>query len=843
MNGENINTGENLSANEAFKRDIGGVAVENFDLMSQEELDKSAEEVEKARKELLEQWMKINETTKKIEQERARREEYDRQKEHAINGTIMDITAWVNTHPNELKEFVHPKLQGGIEKAQKEFEETGTFFNILYASRELTARLAEAEAAAKAADDILANYIGENAKPVEAEKTDDEEVAVKVEQPDAAPAEDGKAEPFEVNMPVFNGLENDEKAEDKDGEKDEDYEYDIEDDEDSKEDKEDTEDDLSYPLEDWGADNEKEAPRDEILDPYVQEVVEQILAGGARELELRRSKQAKEEKVAENDNVEEAEAVVDEKAEKAKEEKVDKIKKKFGLKYGFKKIIARTAVAVLILAAVGAATIALRGGGKDISAQDFNTPQVATEQAAEDSAPAAQEAETPTPASSRVPAEDLMVETPGAPDTGENESAETERPVYNSKFNFVKADGETGEYTLDFSQKYRENALDVFDVDVMEKGGEQTSNNKESKLAFGPILDTTELEGGKDILSYLSRKGERMAGDALYMMYANSWNGALDASDGYDINVEHISVDGINSSARKFENTSLEEKQKILDKIMEDEAESIEGRTMQYATFPAGKTYITAHMEKGEDGVKNIAVAKSSKPTEFNVLQRLNENGENEFDQGETKLRILKAHGLADADMTLEQAEQSGLMKRYTVWGERNKCGGQMVITENVAKKKAPKPVEQVVTTTTTTQEVIPVAPVVPNNPTPQPTPSPEPTPTPTPEPTPTPTPTPELQGKTMTNPWADNNPAIMTEPTVSFEQESANNDNARIVQAGQEQIPEVDTSGVNEAPEAQQSWAEEPSAPVEDTGTGGTVDQSASSDAEAAAMLAANEG
>ena len=830
MNGENINTGENLSANEAFKRDIGGVAVENFDLMSQEELDKTAEEAEKTRKALLEQWMKINETTKKIEQEKARREEYNRQKEHAMNGTIMDITAWVNTHPNELKEFVHPKLQGGIEKAQKEFEETGTFFNILYASRELTARLAEAEAAAKAADDILAGYIGEDAEPVSVE-ANAEDAATESE---AAPAE-GEAEPFEVDMPVFNGLENDEKSED--------YEYDIEDDGAVEGDKKEAEEDLSYTVEDWGQENEKESPRDEILDPYVYEAMEQILAGGARELELRRAKQVKAEKAEELNNSEEAEAVIDEAAEKAKEEKTEELKKKFGLKYGFKKFMVKTAAAVLILAAIGAAMVTLKGSGNDINAKDFTTPQVATEQAAETPAPAAQEAETP--ASSRVTGEDLMVETPGAPDTGETESAEAERPVYNSKFNFVKADGETGEYTLDFSQKYRENALDVFDVDVMEKGGEQTSNNKESKLAFGPVLDSTELEGGKDVLNYLSRKGERMAGDALYMMYANSWNGALDASDGYDINVEHVSVDGINSSARKFENASLEEKQKILDKIMEDEAEAVEGKTMQYATFPAGKTYITAHMEKDENGVKTIAVAKSSKPTEFNVLQRLNENGENEFDQGETKLRILKAHGLADADMTLEQAEQSGLMKRYTVWGERNKCGGQMVITENRAKKKAPKPAEQVVTTTTTTQEIIPVAPVVPNNPnpTPQPTPSPEPTPTPTPEPTPTPTPTPELQGKTMTNPWADNNPAIMTEPTVSFEQESANNDNARIVQAGQEQIPEVDTSGVNEAPEAQQSWAEEPSAPVEDTGTGGTVDQSASSDAEAAAMLAANEG
>ena len=54
--------------------------------------------------------------------------------------------------------------------------------------------------------------------------------------------------------------------------------------------------------------------------------------------------------------------------------------------------------------------------------------------------------------------------------------------------------------------------------------------------------------------------------------------------------------------------------------------------------------------------------------------------------------------------------------------------------------------------------------------------------------------------------------------------------------------IPVENTEGVNLAPEAQQDWAEEATIPVQDTGTGGTVDMSASSDAEAARILKETE-
>ena len=94
-----------------------------------------------------------------------------------------------------------------------------------------------------------------------------------------------------------------------------------------------------------------------------------------------------------------------------------------------------------------------------------------------------------------------------------------------------------------------------------------------------------------------------------------------------------------------------------------------------------------------------------------------------------------------------------------------------------------------------------------------------------------------EIVGKTDTNPWEGNNPEKMP-VTRSFEEVSADNDGARIVQRTQEELPEIDRSGVNMNPEDQQDWAAQPTAAVEDTGTGGTVDMSADNNEDAAEML-----
>jgi hypothetical protein len=52
--------------------------------------------------------------------------------------------------------------------------------------------------------------------------------------------------------------------------------------------------------------------------------------------------------------------------------------------------------------------------------------------------------------------------------------------------------------------------------------------------------------------------------------------------------------------------------------------------------------------------------------------------------------------------------------------------------------------------------------------------------------------------------------------------------------------VPEENTEGVNTESEDQQDWAEEPSEPEEDTGTGGTVDDTAGmTDEDAAAAFA----
>lgn len=831
MNGENINnSGENkeFGASKEFQKELGGVAVENFDLLSQEELDKQAEETEKTRKALLEKWIKINATAKKIEQEKARREEYNRQKELAASGGIMRLTGWVNKHPEDLKEFVHPKLQSGIEKALKEHAESGkSFFDILYASRELTARLAEAEAAAKAADAILAEYTSGNAEPVvvdsgeqsstssaefDAEKIADAALA----EVDAENGKDDLSYPLEDDDDYEYDIEPVEDEYDIDDDEKDDNDDEKEDDE-EKDDKAENKDDLSYSIED----DDEVVELDDSNEAYNESIaVDEVLEEAKSEIE-KRLKEIREQKESSTGERVDENSKEDEEVDKPKEKIIDRVKKKIGVRFGFKNIIIGVAAVAAAIMVAKAAVSTWNADSQMAYAQSAaGNNQTQTEQSVE----------------SEQSAESLGAQV--ATVSSETE-VKAERPTYNSKFNFMGADEEVKDHTLDFAREVQEGKPDLFDVAVRGNGEAQTTNNKETKGAFGPIFDASELEGSTNVLSYLSTKNDVMARDPLYMMYANSWNGALDASDGYGLSVEHMSVDAINEAAEKFKNASPEEKQRILDKIMADEAEAIDGKTMQYASFPANRTYITAHMEKGEDGVKKIAVARSSKPEEFNVLQRLNANGENEFDQGATKLRILKAHGLAPADMEYDadNADVQRLMKRYTVWGERNKCGGQMVITENVVKRKVVKPdiVERV---STVSQEVIPM-----NNQVTWNSPSGDSSSSSTSDkPTPD-TPTPQtLQGKTMTNPWAGNNPAIMTEPTVSFAQESTDNGGDRIVQAGQEQIPEVDTSGVNEAPEAQQDWAEEASAPVEDTGTGGTEDQSASSDAEAASMLAEAE-
>ena len=72
------------------------------------------------------------------------------------------------------------------------------------------------------------------------------------------------------------------------------------------------------------------------------------------------------------------------------------------------------------------------------------------------------------------------------------------------------------------------------------------------------------------------------------------------------------------------------------------------------------------------------------------------------------------------------------------------------------------------------------------------------------------------------------------TGPTPEF------NEDNNPVQAGEEHVPEENTEGVNTDAEDQQDWAEPASEPEQDTGTGGTVDDTAGmTDEEAAAAFA----
>lgn len=97
------------------------------------------------------------------------------------------------------------------------------------------------------------------------------------------------------------------------------------------------------------------------------------------------------------------------------------------------------------------------------------------------------------------------------------------------------------------------------------------------------------------------------------------------------------------------------------------------------------------------------------------------------------------------------------------------------------------------------------------------------------------------LPPKTGTNPWEGRNPGQMP-TTPGFEEESGNNGGAPIVQPGEETPPPPNEEGVNPNEGGQQDWAEPPSS-NEDTGTGGTEDQSAGSDDEAARRFRENMG
>ena len=849
MNGENIyNSAENKEAqsvSESLKRALGERAVlgdeylsndEQFAKMEQEQLTKEQAENEAKMKEVLEQFKKYREERERLVTEQKKRAEQIKKieamrREKAValkRGGVSQLAGWYNKHPEELGEIIHPELQSKVAEYQKEHAETGkSFYDAIKQSMELydlDAKIAEmqkqraaiiGEAGVLAAEAGVAEVANNSGESIESESiplsasmaeamagnlgtVNTTETADTLGTADTAEA--GDEDTFDLT-PSADEVESDDVPE-----------YGAED--------EDTD-----TFEVGGGDSKESKLTPEQEDEVVKNAQEELAKG-----------------VKEALNADRKVETIDEAREKA----IDNTKKKFGLKYGFKKLAVTAAAIITLMVTLTSCTKNLVSS-VNIS-NNLAKPAIETET----------ESETPeTPAMTIVDTESQANE------------AETnaERKSYTVKFQMENIDGQMEEITMDLKRDAQVGVPNPFDTEAKEAGEAQTADKKETKGAFGTILTAAELDGDDDAVErgYLGDVVTREASQPQLLAYRSAWGGSYDSvadttfggptqenplyrgSKLMNVNGE-VSLENINHDAEIMSSLSQEELQRILDASTEAEARNWEGKTVRAVKFDAGRSYITAHIEKETDAngkdVYKLKVASSSKPIEFDVIQRINAEGQNEYDQGETKLNILKAHGLVGSDVTLEQAEQQGVMKRYTVWGERNKCGGQMVITENGVKKKATKKAasKQSVTQTitTTTQQVIPIGgtttyTTTPDNPGPGPKPGPG--PGPGPEPEPEPTPEDRLKPKTDTNPWADNNPSIM-DVTKDFEQISEENNGARIVQEGQEQRPDVDTSGVNENPEDQQSWAEAPTAPEQDTGTGGLEDQSASSDSEAADML-----
>lgn len=845
MNGESLSgSGENLNnTREQFKKDAGEITVANYDLMSQEERDQMSEQIEQQRKEALKQWIEINKMQAEIAEANKRHAEYLRQKELAKGRGLIGVTGWCNKHPEELKEFVHPQLQNRIEEMQKAHAENGTsFYGLLKDSMDLTRALEDQAAAAKRVQEILNADISAS----QAEIAQEEMVqAADVEVAPVEPTE--PAEPAETTMPQMSAEEFADQFDTREEEKSENaQDFDI--------------------LNDMADKNNEAIMKDHEEEEVGQEVTEQLMAvGNAMIVSF-------PQKMVEKSYKNKDEAVADVKAEiiDIKEAKIEETRKKYGMKHGFKRLMTRVLAAALVtmtLITTGCANKL----DQYVNDRWVNPAKAATEEMV-DGESAEAEAEKPA----------MEVLNNVKEDSAKEASAEAENtaetPSYRVTFQMENIDGVMEEVSMDLRREAQAGAENPYNAEVRENGEAQTADKKETKGAFGTILVADELNDDHDAVErgYLGEVVTREAVQPQLLAYRAAWGGSYDSLAGRTfggptqdnpmfrgsqlMNVNGVySLDKANHDAQLLSTLSQEELQTILDASTEAEMKAWDGKTVKVVSFAANKSYITAHLEKEADSqgkdVYKLAVASSSKPLAFDVVQRINENGENEFDQGETKLNILKTHGLVDADMTLEEAEQNGVMKRYTVWGERNKCGGQMVITENVAKKKTKKvenPEPVIVNQTFTTQQVIPIggAPVSstvytppsnPSNPSTPDKPSNPSTPSTPDKPSTPETPvTPTLEGKTMTNPWAERNPEQM-DVSKSVEQISAENGGATVVQAGEEQVPVVDTSGVNTAPEAQQDWAEAPTAPVEDTGVN-PEDQSASSDAGAAAALAAAE-
>ncbi|MBR3233601.1 hypothetical protein IKG12_01915 [Candidatus Saccharibacteria bacterium] len=531
-----------------------------------------------------------------------------------------------------------------------------------------------------------------------------------------------------------------------------------------------------------------------------------------------------------------------------KDKKVNRIAKKLGSKIAgsrFGRFVAAAAAVVMVMAS-------LQGCTEQLSKYPFQVTDPA--KVASATAEEALNAKEVPGATFNNGMNEAQTESTddSAEDAGGVASEQVKTPEYNTNFFATDKDSNRRDLTQNLYNKVTDGSSNPFDVEARAKGEAQTADKKESEGAFGVILSAAELDGNTDALEdeYLAKVMERSADQRELLAYRSVINKAFDSIKGREFGTGNsidgmmklnsidgkFSLDNINRDAHLLEMMSESDFQAVYNAYAEAEQQAWEGKESRAVEVTANTPYITAHIEKvtSEAGVTTykLAVGNSRHSEAFQVIQRVNENGENEYDMGETKLNILKAHNLVPADMSLEDAQNKGYFKKYTVLGERNKCGGQMVIKENITKKKTKKKVEvqtpvveqtvvenpflfAVTTTTGTTPDI--------------------PTPPGSTPPPPRPDPQPELKPKTDENHQGDD-----ADPNATTTPEWTDEDKEHNVQAGEETVPPDNTEGVNENPSDQQDWEEEPTPAPEDTNTGGERNDTTPENVDEAARRAA---
>ena len=817
------NHGENKEIQkEALGRAIGRATIDADYLSSDEaKLNRDAKRIEAEQAQNEEQIKAILEQFKAAKQERARLlaekqkreeearkiEEQRRQKSIAMKRGLIGMTGWYNKHPEELGEILHPDLKPQLEQLQKEHAENGkSFYNAIKDSLRLENIDMQLAALERERSEIVKDMVmvpeGESDEAVE-----EFETAMPIDTPEMyeddgaelsgvaseGVGNDGVNNVSAANEQIIDSNEKDEAIKSEGSENKNELVALAEDGNEIKNAENNNE------AVDWNKVN---------IDKFMSAIGYAYMKGLSENLKQQAESSPEE--------------AIEESAEKAKSSRISRIKEKWNnARKGAKRImVSAAALAMAVLAVSGCATNLDNKNADKMDQQE-------------------------------------LVET--APDIDLAMKAEAKENVNTVNYYMINHDGGREDLSLDLSSVDKDKVgqtSNPFEREVMEKGGQQTADNKENPGSFGPVLSSEELSGDIDGLekNNLGDLMERMSEQPELLAYYGSQIGAFDEINlpGVELATERegFSTESISKDARTITNLSSEQRQKLLDATANKIKEMAEGGEMRAVMLPGGTSYITAHIDKTDDGQYEFAAGVSHKETDYAVM-KLIKGGVDVYDTGETKLNILQAHGLVDKEAALGSDAANEAMDKYTVLGLRNKCGGQFVIVEKGTTVTVDG--KSVNAEDSDNPDVVPQTPdndddsagnesagnesagnesagneSAGNESAGNETSGDEPTGT-------------EIVGKTSTNPWERNNPSILP-ITKSFEQISAENNGARVVQRGQEQEPEVDTSHVNTNPEDQQDWAEQATKPEADTGTGGTVDQSADSDAAAAEMLRQTE-